>query len=100
MIKAKVPHYELMLYGGLALSLASGTVMIVSGAGLIGLRRWARGLTIGYACYNIAMTFVSVVFFFVVAQLISWLAFNQPPARLVYVGGAFIVLGGLILSVG
>jgi small multidrug resistance family-3 protein len=42
---------------------------------------------------------IYVVFFFVIAQLISWLVFNQPPSRGVWVGGAFVVLGGVIISV-
>jgi small multidrug resistance family-3 protein len=43
---------------------------------------------------------IYVVFFFVVAQLISWIGFNQPPSRTVIVGGAFIVAGGIIISFG
>src|SRR5690349_13500823 len=32
-----------------------------------------------------------VVFFFVIAQLVSWLALDQPPSRAVWLGGAFVV---------
>jgi hypothetical protein len=39
-----------------------------------------------------------LVFFFVVAQLISWLVFGQPPSRGVLLGGVFIVLGGVIIA--
>ena len=39
-----------------------------------------------------------IVFFFVVAQLISWLIFHQPPTPAVLLGGAFIVAGGVIIS--
>jgi hypothetical protein len=39
-----------------------------------------------------------VVFFFVTAQLISWLAFHQPPGKAVLVGGVLIVAGGLVIS--
>jgi small multidrug resistance family-3 protein len=39
-----------------------------------------------------------VVFFFVIAQLISWLVFHQRPGAAVMIGGAFIVIGGLIIS--
>ena len=42
---------------------------------------------------------VYVVFFFVVAQLISWLVFHQPPSTAVLVGGAFIVVGGAVMTV-
>jgi drug/metabolite transporter superfamily protein YnfA len=41
---------------------------------------------------------VYVVFFFLVAQLISWVAFRQPPTVGVWVGGAFVVAGGVIMS--
>jgi small multidrug resistance family-3 protein len=40
-----------------------------------------------------------VVFFFVVAQAIAWLAFDQPPSRPLLVGGALIVAGGAIISI-
>jgi drug/metabolite transporter superfamily protein YnfA len=39
-----------------------------------------------------------VVFFFVVAQVISWIVFHQRPSTAVLVGGAFIVAGGIIIS--
>ncbi len=42
---------------------------------------------------------VYVVCFFLVAQVISWWFFGQPPARAVWAGGAFIVIGGVIMSV-
>jgi len=40
-----------------------------------------------------------VVFFFFFAQLISWLIFHQRPSLAVLIGGAFIVAGGVIISV-
>ena len=39
-----------------------------------------------------------VVFFFVIAQLISWLAFHQPPSGAVFAGGVLIVAGGVIIA--
>ncbi|MFZ0963106.1 MAG: hypothetical protein WAO35_19755 [Terriglobia bacterium] len=41
---------------------------------------------------------VYVAIFFVVAQLISWLGFGQRPTPLILLGGAFIVVGGCIVS--
>jgi small multidrug resistance family-3 protein len=41
---------------------------------------------------------VYVVFFFAVAQIINWLAFGQAPTARVVLGGACIVIGGLIIS--
>jgi hypothetical protein len=40
-----------------------------------------------------------VVFFFLTAQVISWLFFKQVPSLGVLVGGMFIVAGGLIISI-
>jgi drug/metabolite transporter superfamily protein YnfA len=43
---------------------------------------------------------IYVVFFFVVAQVISWAAFGQKPDRFVIIGGCFVILGGLVMSIG
>ena len=40
-----------------------------------------------------------VVFFFLTAQAISWLAFQQIPSPAVLVGGSFIVTGGIIIAI-
>jgi small multidrug resistance family-3 protein len=39
-----------------------------------------------------------VVFFFLIAQVISWLVFHQKPSAAMLIGGGFIALGGLIIS--
>lgn len=39
-----------------------------------------------------------VVFFFVVAQLISWMFFHQRPDGAVLIGGALIVCGGAVIA--
>ena len=41
---------------------------------------------------------VYVAYFFVLAQVISWLGFGQRPAPLVLLGGALIVVGGCVVS--
>jgi small multidrug resistance family-3 protein len=41
---------------------------------------------------------IYVVFFFVVAQLISWIVFHQRPSTGVLIGGTFIIVGGVIIS--
>ncbi len=43
---------------------------------------------------------VYVVFFFVVAQAINWGVFHQKPSGAIWLGGAFIVAGGAIISYG
>ena len=39
-----------------------------------------------------------VVFFFVIAQLISWLFFKQTPSMTLVLGGSLIVAGGIVIS--
>ncbi len=39
-----------------------------------------------------------VVFFFVIAQAISWLGFRQAPTVPILIGGGLIVGGGLIIA--
>jgi hypothetical protein len=39
-----------------------------------------------------------VMFFFLTAQAISWLAFKQIPSLAVLVGGMFIITGGIIIA--
>ena len=41
---------------------------------------------------------IYVVFFFLIAQLISWLAFKQAPTLSIWIGGALIVAGGIVIS--
>ena len=41
---------------------------------------------------------VYVVFVFVVAQIVNWLAFGQVPGARLVVGGTCIIIGGLIIS--
>jgi multidrug transporter EmrE-like cation transporter len=40
-----------------------------------------------------------VVFFFLIAQGISWAFFNQPPSTSTLVGGALILAGGIVIGV-
>jgi len=40
-----------------------------------------------------------VVLFFVIAQLVAWLKFDQRPTPAIYAGGSLIILGGVVMSV-
>jgi drug/metabolite transporter (DMT)-like permease len=77
------------LWTRVAFLLCGGIVLFAYGV-LVNTPPWDFGRLLG----------IYVVFFFVVAQLIAWLAFGQPPTRQIWLGGACIVLGGLILSFG
>jgi uncharacterized membrane protein len=39
------------------------------------------------------------VFFFVVAQAMSWLLFGQAPSLSTWIGGGLIVAGGVVIAV-
>jgi hypothetical protein len=41
---------------------------------------------------------VYVVLFFLVAQIVARLQFHQSPTKPIYVGGAFVAIGGLIMT--
>jgi drug/metabolite transporter superfamily protein YnfA len=41
-----------------------------------------------------------VVFFFAIAQFISWLAFRQMPSPHALIGGALIIAGGVVIALG
>jgi drug/metabolite transporter superfamily protein YnfA len=41
---------------------------------------------------------IYVVFFFLVAQLISWIFFKQPPTGAVLLGGLLILSGGAVIA--
>ena len=67
--------------------LAGGAVLFAYGV-VVNAPPWDFGRLLG----------LYVVFFFVVAQLMSWLIFQQPPSPSVLLGGVFIIAGGLIIS--
>ncbi len=64
-----------------------GFVLLLYGC-LVNAPPWDFGRLIG----------VYVVFFFLIAQAISWIVFHQPPNTALWLGGALIVAGGVIIS--
>src|SRR5438445_6050773 len=79
-------HASTMLARGL-LFLIGGLVLFTYGY-VVNAPAWEFGRLLG----------VYVVFFFFVAQLISWIVFHQRPSAAVIIGRVFIVTGGIILS--
>ena len=67
---------------------AAGAAVLFAYGYAVNAPRWDFGKLLG----------IYVVFFFVVAQAISWLAFAQKPSVPILVGGGLIVAGGLIIS--
>jgi small multidrug resistance family-3 protein len=68
--------------------LLAGAVVLFAYGYLVNTPPWDFGRLLG----------VYVVFFFVVAQIINWLAFGQVPTTRLVLGGACIIIGGLIIS--
>ncbi len=76
-----------------------------SGAKQIG---WFVTGTVVLVCYSLFLNSskidfgklfgVYVVLFFFVAQIIAKLQFHQSPSKPIYVGGAFVAIGGLIMT--
>ncbi len=67
----------------------AGAVSLAAYGALVNTPRWNFGPLLG----------VYVVLFFVVAQAIAWLRFDQAPTLPVLVGGSLIVAGGVVISV-
>src|SRR5215470_8326637 len=76
-LNAPAPLTKMMFF-------AIGALVLFSYGYLVNAPSWNFGRLLG----------VYVVFFFIVAQLISWLIFHQPPSITLLVGGSFIVAGG------
>jgi drug/metabolite transporter superfamily protein YnfA len=72
-------RFELILLGGFVL-LSYGLV--------VNLPSWDFGRLLG----------IYVTLFFLVAQIINYFGFGQKPSMPILVGGAFIMAGGLIIS--
>ena len=82
-IRASAPVLKLLLFA------AGGLVLFMYGW-VVNSPPWDFGRLLG----------VYVVFFFVIAQLISWLVFSQRPSPSVLVGGVFVIAGGVIMTLG
>jgi len=66
---------------------------------LAGTLLWAYGWTVNAPDWDFGRLLgLYVVFFFVIAQAISWLGFKQPPSPPILFGGGLIVSGGLVIA--
>ena len=69
--------------------LAAGALVLFGYGYTVNAPAWDFGKLLG----------LYVVFFFIIAQLMSWVVFNQPPTMAVLVGGALITAGGCVIAV-
>jgi drug/metabolite transporter (DMT)-like permease len=72
-----------------AFAFLAGAASLATYGFVVNLPQWDFGKLLG----------IYVVFFFLVAQLIAWLRFHQPPTVPVLAGGFLIVAGGVVISV-
>jgi drug/metabolite transporter (DMT)-like permease len=76
-------------------SIVSRALLFALGAGVL----FAYGVVVNSPAWNFGKLLgLYVVFVFVTAQVISWLAFSQPPTRAVLLGGLLIVAGGFVIA--
>ena len=69
---------------------------------------WFVAGTVVLVCYSLFLNSsqidfgkllgIYVVLFFLVAQVVAKLQFHQSPSKPIYAGGAFIVVGGLVMT--
>jgi len=65
-----------------------GAAVLASYGFFVNLPQWDFGKLLG----------VYVVLFFVIAQIVAKVRFHQSPTTPILVGGAFIVVGGLVMT--
>lgn len=70
------------------ISLIGGTITLSAYGLMVNVPTWHFGRLLG----------VYVVFFFVIAQVVARIRFQQPPSPAILAGGSLIVTGGLIIS--
>jgi drug/metabolite transporter (DMT)-like permease len=68
---------------------ALAAVVLFAYGWLVNRPPWSFGTLLG----------IYVVFFFIVAQAVSWIFFQERPTPAVWLGGALIVTGGAVMSV-
>jgi hypothetical protein len=69
--------------------IAGAAVLTLYGL-MVNVPRWNFGKLLG----------IYIAFFFLVAQLVAWLRFNEIPTPRILLGGFFIVFGGAIIGWG
>lgn len=72
---------------GRVLALIAGAVVLATYGAVVNTPRWDFGKLLG----------AYVVLFFLMAQLLNRVRFGQSPSMNIYLGGALIVAGGLVV---
>ena len=72
------------------LAFAGGALSLAAYGLVVNTPRWHFGKLIG----------IYVVLFFLLAQIVARIRFSQTPTLSILIGGAFIIVGGVIISIG
>jgi hypothetical protein len=83
----QVSFYRSSGWGRVA-AFVCGAVVLAAYGSVVNVPRWDFGKMLG----------VYVVLFFVMAQLLAKVRFGQSPTPPIYLGGALIVTGGLVIA--
>lgn len=73
---------------GRILALMAGAAVLATYGSVVNIPRWDFGKLLG----------AYVVLFFVMAQILNRVRFGQAPGANIYVGGALIVAGGIVVA--
>jgi small multidrug resistance family-3 protein len=76
--------------GGRRWGLVAGALFLAGYGFLVNQPSWAFGRTLG----------LYIAIFFVTSQLVAFLTTGERPSPALWLGGAFIVAGGLVIHVG
>jgi len=78
---------------------ASSTISRIALFGMGGLILFAYGYVVNAPSWDFGRLLgVYIVFFFVIAQVISWIVFHQRPTAQILIGGILIVAGGIVIA--
>jgi drug/metabolite transporter superfamily protein YnfA len=78
---------------------ASSTISRIALFGMGGLILFGYGYLVNAPSWDFGRLLgVYIVFFFVIAQIISWIVFDQQPTMQILIGGFLIVAGGIVIS--
>ncbi|MDR3724419.1 MAG: hypothetical protein P4K83_08035 [Terracidiphilus sp.] len=72
------------------LAIGLGGLVLTAYGATVNLPKWDFGRLLG----------VYVAAFFVLAQLLNWFRFGQPPTQSIWLGGVLVVAGGLVVALG
>ena len=78
---------------------SSSTISRIALFGMGGLILFGYGYVVNAPSWDFGKLLgVYIVFFFVLAQLISWVVFHQRPTMQILILGVLIVAGGIVIS--